>query len=368
LKLILKQAALTFVSFATLYLIVLGVSFAVLPAPAQNGVLDAQAAGGTLYMTSPKYVFLGRGTLSSADRKVIMVGASNIGNGFRATMVQPLMLCSKVSNLGVGGTNISQVNQIIDLVHEVQDGATRKLNTFVIGVWYGMFVDSEVRYNDADRNRGDTDIDIERYRYGFARRTANGSVNVVPARWLDAGVAAIRPILLLEKAARTMRSMADRLTGRSRDHTDAEREAAVMTDKQKQDALVYWLQGMGSNDQISQEQVALLIRTVDRLLNAGEQVVLADLPIPAWHRDASPYYPAYQEALQAIVQQFDGRRAFKFMRMSDLDGNEDYSDEVHAKPHLAKVWSARLVEILNPLVCNGDSERSPIASSGSVVR
>lgn len=355
-------------SLAALYLIVLGFSFAVLPALSQNGVLDAQTAGDTLYMTTPKYVYLGRSTLSGAGRKVIMVGASNVGNGFRATMVQPLMRCSKVSNLGVGGTNISQVTQIIDLVHEVQDGATRKLNTFVIGAWYGMFVDSDVRYNDVDRHRGDTDIDIERYRYGFARRTADGSVNLVPAGWLDEGVAAIRPILLLEKAARTMRSVADRLAGRSRDRTEAEREVAVMTEKQKQDALVYWRQGMGGKDQISQEQVALLIRTVDQLLDAGEQVVLADLPIPAWHRDASPYYPAYQQALQAAVQKFDGRRGFKFMRMSDLDGNEDYSDEVHAKPHLAKVWSTRLAEILNPLVCNGDSERSPIASSGSLVR
>lgn len=367
-KIILKQAALTFVSFATLYLIVLAVSFAVMPPPAQNGALDAQAAGATLYMTSPKYVFLGRSTLSSAGRKVIMVGASNIGNGFRAAMVQPMMQCSKVSNLGVGGTNISQVKQVIDLVHDVQVGPIRKLNTFVIGVWYGMFVDSEVRYNDVDRHRGDTDIDIERYRYGFARRSPDGPVDVVPAKWLDAGVAAIRPVLFLEKAARFARSVADRMAGRSRDRTDAEREVAIMTDKEKQDALVYWQRGMGSKDQISQAQVALLIRTIDQLLDVGEQVVLADLPIPAWHRDASPYYPAYQHALQDIVQQFDGRRGFKFMRMADLDGNEDYSDEVHAKPHLAKVWSARLVEILNPLVCNGDSERSPIASSGSLVR
>ncbi|QPF90274.1 hypothetical protein [Bradyrhizobium commune] len=365
-KFILKQAALTFVFLAALYLIVLGVSFVVLPPPAQNGVLDAQAAGNTLYMTPPKYVFLGRQVLTTADKRVIMVGASNIGNGFRAAMVQPLMQCSKVSNLGVGGTNVSQVEQIIDLVHEVQDPQVQKLNTFVIGVWYGLFVESDVRYNDADRHRGDTDIDIERYRYGFARRTASGPVNVVPPAWLDAGVAAIRPILLLEKATREVRSIAERAAGRSRDRTDAEREAAVMTDKQKQDALAYWRQGMGSKDQISQQQVALLIATIDRLLNGGERVVLADLPIPAWHRDASPYYASYQSALQAVVRQFGGQPGFAFMQMSDLDGNEDYSDEVHAKPHLAKVWSARLAKVLNPLVCNG--ERSPIASSGSSLR
>lgn len=41
------------------------------------------------------------------------------------------------------------------------------------------------------------------------------------------------------------------------------------------------------------------------------------------------------------------------MIMADLDGNLDYTDKVHTKPHLTNVWSARLVDILNPLVYQG---------------
>ena len=114
-----------------------------------------------------------------------------------------------------------------------------------------------------------------------------------------------------------------------------------MTEKEKLDALSYWREGMGSKNEISSEQVALLKRTVDELLLSGEQVVIVDLPIPAWHRDASPFQSAYSQALQILVQQFSDRPGFKFMSMPDLDGNLDYSDEVHAKPHLAKVWSTR---------------------------
>jgi hypothetical protein len=47
------------------------------------------------------------------------------------------------------------------------------------------------------------------------------------------------------------------------------------------------------------------------------------------------------------------------MSMPDLDGNLDYSDEVHAKPHLAKVWSTRLADTLNSLVCKGTAESYP---------
>jgi hypothetical protein len=50
------------------------------------------------------------------------------------------------------------------------------------------------------------------------------------------------------------------------------------------------------------------------------------------------------------------------MSMADLDGNLDYSDEVHAKPHLAKVWSTRLANALNSLVCQEKKEGNPVVT------
>src|SRR5262249_48530380 len=142
----------------------------------------------------------------SSGEKAILVGASNTGVGFIPKTIQSRLACAKVSNLAVGGANISEAKQIIDLVHEVQSPADRPSNTFVIGVWFGMFVDSDVKYSDPDRNRGETDIDLEKYRYGFYRRTPEGPVALLPANWLDAGVLAIRPILVIEKIAREARA------------------------------------------------------------------------------------------------------------------------------------------------------------------
>src|SRR5262249_51929523 len=158
----------------------------------------------------------------------------------------------------------------------------------------------------SDRHRGETDIDIERYRYGFVRRSAAGPVAVVPPNWLDTGVTAIRPFLLLEKGARDVRTFLEKLAGRPRDRTDAEREAAIMTEKERQDALVYWQKGMGTRDTISAEEVAVLDSLIDRLLASREQVVLVDLPIPAWHRDASPYSADYKRRLEELVRRFAG--------------------------------------------------------------
>ncbi|WP_027552881.1 MULTISPECIES: hypothetical protein [Bradyrhizobium] len=347
-------------SFAFLYVLLAGASFVVFPDPSRAGPRDFQAAEQTLYMTVPKYVFLGRSVLANPDSKVILVGASNTGVGFRQKLVQANLGCAKVSNLAMGGANISEVRQVINLVHEVQSDEERRLNTFVIGVWFGMFVDSDVKYAEGDRHRGETDIDIERYRYGFYRRTQNGPVAVLPAHWLDAGVMAIRPFLLLEKVARQARAGVNlALTGRtSAQRTDDERESVVMSAEDKQKALEYWKETMGRTTEISAAQVEVLKQTIQALLDSGEKIVLVDLPIPAWHRDASPYQPSYRQALKDLLQEFGDRRNFSSLSMDDLDNDLDYSDEVHAKRHLADIWSTRLAGKLDSFVCQETPDKS----------
>lgn len=360
---ILRQTALTIASFAFLYVLIGGLSFLVFPDPSHGGPRDFQAAEHTLFMTVPKYVFLGRSALDSPESKVLIVGASNTAVGFIQKAIQPKLACVKVSNLAMGGANISEVAQIIDLVRETQTSRNPAPDTFVIGVWYGMFADSDIRFADPDRIRGETDLDIEKYRYGFYRRTANGPIALLPSRWLDAGVMAIRPLLLVEKAAREARTGVNLvLTGRrSAQRTEAERERAVMSEHDKKKALEYWQENMGFKRGISETQFNLLRSTIASLLDLGDRVVLVDLPIPAWHRDASPFQLGYEQKFQELSENFKERSNFISMSMSDLDGDSDYSDEVHAKRHLANIWSDRLTSLLNSFVCSEKTNKPRIS-------
>jgi hypothetical protein len=367
LKYILRQAALTFGSFAFLYAMLGALSFLIFPESASDGQRDFQNAEQTLYMTVPKYVFLGHGVLNSPTEKAILTGASNTAVGFIQKTVQSKLACAKVSNLAVAGSNISEVKQVIDLVHQVQRPADWSSNTFVIGVWYGMFIDSDVKYSDPDRNRGETDIDLEKYRYGFYRRTPEGPVARLPANWLDAGVLAIRPILVIEKIAREIRTGVNLLlTGRrSAQRNEAEREVAGMSEQDKKKALDYWNEAMGQKGEISLAQVAVLKDIIETLLRSGERVLLIDLPIPAWHRDASPFQRGYEAAFAEITRQFAGRKNFVSMSMSDLSREQDYSDEAHPKRHLANVWSDRLANVLNSFACQANPEAAHVSLRGS---
>ena len=343
---------MTALFFGLLYSAALALTFVVSPSPPRTGRMDVWTAPDTLYLTSPKYLFLARDMLNTPERKVLLVGASNTGMGLRQSDVQALVPCAAVSNIAIGSANISEVQQIVDLVHDVQSGAARRANTFVIGIWFGMFVDTTQLWPDDDRQHGDTDIDIERYRYGFYRRTQAGPVAVLPPAWLHWETTLIRPYLLLEKVARDVTSgLRHALFVRPPALTDADREALVLDANQRAEAVDYWRRTLGNHGSIAQSQVVLLDHLIDGLLAAGEKVVLADLPIPAWHRDASPYTPGYARAMDALFDRFRARSGFAALRMPDLDRSQDYSDEVHAKPHLARIWASRLAGIVNPLVC-----------------
>ena len=68
---------------------------------------------------------------------------------------------------------------------------------------------------------------------------------------------------------------------------------------------------------------------------------------------------AYASASRELFAHFANRPGFAALRMPDLDNDADYSDEVHAKPHLARVWAARLAGVLDPLACPDDGQKRP---------
>ena len=347
---LLRQAALTAMFVACLYLLMLAATSVIEPSPPQLGWLDLSKADDTLYLTGPKYVVLARDVLDIPEPKVMVLGGSNALIGFRRDELQALVPNAKISILALGNSNISEISELITLVHEVQDEKARRSDIFVIGAWFGLFVDSDVRWAKADRRRGDTDLDVELYRYGFYRRTADGPVAVLPPQWLRLGVTLVRPYLMVEKLVRDLTWGARQsLLRRHRELTDPEREAAAADENSKREALAYWRQAVGATGAISPAQVALLRQTIDAVLRAGEKVVLVDLPIPAWHRDASPFEAGYERAMHGILDEFAGRPGFASLRMPDLDADQDYSDEVHPKPHLARIWAARLADTLKSI-------------------
>src|SRR5712691_6420138 len=145
-RLVLKQGGAILVCLVGLYIGLLGIMLALAPRAPQLRGLNTAAARDTIFMTEPKYIYLNRAPLRNESDKIVVVGGSNAIAGFVPSELVGLVPASAaVHNLGLGGANMTEVRQVIDLVQQVQTSAARRRETFVLGIWYGMFGPDRLR-------------------------------------------------------------------------------------------------------------------------------------------------------------------------------------------------------------------------------
>jgi hypothetical protein len=362
--LILRQAGAILLSLVGLYMIALAATLALAPRPPERQWLNTARAEDTIFMTEPKYIYLNRSALRDPVDKVIVVGASNSVRGFtRAELGSLVPRKAAVHNLALGGANMTEVRQVIDLVEKVQTPEAQRRTVFVVGVWYGMFGEDRLHWFTPDRSAGDTDIDIERYRYGFERRTQDGPVALVPERYFGAAVTAIYPFLFLDKLARDATGLVV-----SREQPDeAALNAVVLSEDDRVKYLRYWSSMMGPEEPRSMdEQFGALARACEAILAHGSRVVLVDLPLPKWHKDRSPYYRAFEDQEARLVAALSDRPGFSFVDLGELDRDDDFIDEVHPKPRVTLTWSRELARVLSPLLASGPTFASTAPDQGTV--
>jgi hypothetical protein len=345
-KLILVQLARLGAALLAIYALVLAVTLVLKPSARGRGPLDSAQAGQSLYLTEPKYVFFARSQLDTPRDKVLLLGASNTMVGLKQRELQALLPDREVHNLSVGGSNITQLRQVVQLVREVQGPESRQHDTYVLGLWYGVFAADSARWNTPDRHPGDTDIDIERYRYGFYRRSESGAVALLPPSALDTGAHLVHPYLVLDSVTRDVtQSLRERLSGKAPKLTDAERNQRTVAPSEYAGYLAFWRRYMGSTDRLEDAPFQTLARTVDEILADGSRVVLVDLPIPAWHAAGSPLYADYARRMAVLLPELEQREGVRVVRIAGSD-NEDFSDEVHPKPRVTARWSEALARSL----------------------
>jgi hypothetical protein len=344
---ILKQVLYLSIALVGIYAVLLALSYALVPTMSGRAGLDSSLAADSIFTTEPKYVFLNRAAVRPDASRIVFVGASNTVVGFKQREVQQLVPSSEVDNLSVGGSNLTQVAQIVGLVQDLQDPAARRRTTFVIGMWYGMFVQDSFRWGTPDRHPGDTDIDIERYRYGFYRRTDAGPRQEVPPEQLPLGVMLIHPYLVLDELSRlASKDFRDRLLGKPPHRTDAERNATIVSEADRVLALTYWREQMHSDGPMSEEQFLVLRDLVARILAQGSKAVLVDLPIPHWHAERSLFYANYLSRKKTLLSGLQGKPGFTYLEMADQNDDLDFSDEVHPKPRVTPLWATQVAALL----------------------
>lgn len=347
-KWILKQTAWLIASVAFLYLVILGVTLVFVPMHHPEGGLETGRAPRTLYMTEPKYFFLNRSALRTDKDRLILLGASNTMSGFRLNELQPLLPSLQVNNLAVSGSNITEMRQAYELIRAVQQPSALKRTTYVIGIWYGVFVPDALKWSTPDRHPGETDLDIERFRYGFYRRSAGGPVQILPTEDLELGLLLIHPYLAFDKLVRDLTDdLRARFLKMKPAKTNEERNAIVVTPEDQARYLAFWKSQFGESATVPNEQFEVLTELVDDILDGGGTVVVADLPIPSWLARQATLNQNYNALKSDWLTQMAGRTGFSFVEMQNAFADDEFVDEVHPKPRITKEWSHLLASSIS---------------------
>jgi hypothetical protein len=310
--------------------------------------LDTEEAPKTIFSTGPKYIVLGRSPLRNASHNIFLLGSSNTAQGFRPPQLQPLLPRYEIHNLAIGGSNVTQTRQIIDLVYEVLPPASKSHNIFVLGIWYGLFVDNQTRWKN-----GDTFIDIEKLRSPLYKKE-NGQVKLcLPSRFLDYFTGLTRPYLFMDKVVQAFfpadvidfnEWVAHKFARRP------DQDTVILDDNYKKTALAFWKDYMGSgNDGLPEDQFLMLDQLVDIIVQNRDKIIIIDLPIPKWHSENSRFFRDYQKKKKPFLEKIIASKKARYFNYQDMDSEFDFYDSAHPKPKIAKKWSERLGNDLRQL-------------------
>lgn len=342
-----------FLLTAAAYACLVGIATALAPGGAQPQTVDTGRAASTVYATSTKYLMFMQPALRAPGRRVMILGASNADIELRPDIISRTVRCATVDNLSIGNENITELNQTAHLALANRRYAGATSDVYVLGIWFGLFGDSGARWNGPGRENNESDIDIEFQRYGNYRKAGDFYESRFGQAYEALLNGMVSPFALIEKVTReTTQRMRNFFFIRPDSRTDAEREAAVVSEAERAAAVTYWQQQIGSPDRLSPAQFDLLAKTITMLSRGRNKVIVVDLPIPNWWPAASPMYRDYKDRLAAMEKTFADDGAVRFVNLDHFDKPENFSDEVHAKPSIAREIGRSVAKVIDADACN----------------
>ncbi len=125
----------------------------------------------------------------------------------------------------------------------------------------------------------------------------------------------------------------------------------MVSEADKEAAVAYWRQQLGSREHLSPAQFDLLAKTITMLSRGRNKVVVVDLPVPDWWDAATPMYREYKDRLAALEKAMAGG-SVTFMSLGQFEKPEYFSDEVHAKPGIARRIGEEVAAVVNAEACS----------------
>lgn len=338
LSLIVREVAKVLAPSMAIYCLLLAFSMVLYP-PRTLQRLDTKDANGSFLNSSPAYIVHKSTLLSSNKPTVVLIGPSNVQEGFNAAIVSQRMEGTDVHIASVGGGNIDDMMAIIDLVYTNYPPQKRDNVTFVMGLWYGEFL-------HAESSKERTLIAQQMGRFGLFKYTDDGYERNVSGPTFDVLVNLLRPFFLLHGSLRR-NSILIQVWEKYRGSSKAKAEAKPLEcTKELRQHLSETAKT--SHAVISKSQFGALVDLSARVATKGGRLVLVDLPISKCLKITVSHWQDYQRLKTEYIASATVNGA-AYLNFQDMDDDNSFNDAVHPLPDAAKRMSRRLASELKAI-------------------
>lgn len=318
-----------------IYGLLLVLSMAVYP-PKSLQRLDTNEANISFLDSPPAYIVYKSTLFSSGKPAVVLIGPSNVQEGFNASIISQNLEGTDVHIASVGGTNIDDMSAIVNLVYANRPPQDRDNTTFVLGLWYGEFLHSE---SSTER----TPVAQQMGRFGLFKKVGDGYQRRVSSLTFDMLVNLLRPFFLLHGSLRrnsTLVQAWERYRGlttvtppsKPLECTRAMRERLSENSK-------------ANTALIGKNQFKALTDLSALVARKGGRLVLVDLPIAQCLKETTRFWQDYQDIKIDYIAIATTNGAI-YLNFQDMDSDHSFKDGVHLLPAAADQSSKRLASEL----------------------
>ena len=328
-------------------------TFAIWGYARRDGTVDVARSQETIFQTEAKtavYKIPLIAELAQAQQ-VVVLGASNANLALRPEELSPLLHNVKVHNLAIGGQNMRSLRQLVDLIYRIVPKSEQSNLVFVIGIWYGSFVDDARRWPE-----GVTDIDRELLRFGLFQKSPTGELYpTLPNRLLRPAMVSTWPLMVPEaayvSAARILVPKKLRIGVPVAWYPPVKvRNSIVINKEQKVDQMAGYSAYLGPIDEQTDAGFQQLIELATLISNANGKLMVLDLPLPAWHSDESVISHLYDQRKLPYFAELQKLVNVQYQSMQGKFGEEDFFDGVHPKPRTSPKMARIAAEPINHLL------------------
>lgn len=334
-----------------------------LPAAPGEWPIDTFFKGANWAIQADRVVF-GTGQLARTEQPTIfIIGASGSQEAYRPTDWEKLLPGYSVHNLSIGGSNITQLDEVLDHIIKSTPASVLSQSILVVPVIYALFVDDETRWSKAitleeqEANLpGVTDLE-RASRFCAAWCSVDSVVFRYGPPWLISLLKTdhrllerLRETVLDQSREHFLKNSFDQLfvptsvTGSSANKGGSAKDGPDLAIGQKRRDEVRWLENyMGGKSALQREQFDKLKALIAKAGSVGMRVYLVGMPLPSWHRSETQYDAQARQALQTLV----AKSAQPLLHFVELDGtvpDEDFRDLAHPTPEAASRWTSMLIE------------------------